>query len=74
MTYDYSKLNGKIVEIYKTRYAFAKAMGWSNHTMSCKLNNKVPWRQADIEKAIGLLSVDRRDVGDYFFTKEVKSA
>lgn len=72
MTYDYSKLNGKIVEVYNTRYRFAEAMGWSNHTMSCKLNNKVPWRQADIEKALGLLFIDRKEVGDYFFNVKVQ--
>ena len=74
MTYDYSKLNGRIVEIFKTRYAFAKAMGWSNHTMSAKLHNKIPWRQKDIEKAVNLLSVDKREIGDYFFTLEVKTS
>lgn len=72
MTYDYSKLNGKIVEVYNTRYRFAEAMGWSNHTMSCKLNNKVPWRQADIEKAVRLLSINKSDIGDYFFAVEVQ--
>lgn len=71
MAYDYSKLIGKIVEVYKTRYAFAKKMGWSSKTMSSKLNNKVLWRQDDIRKAITLLSIDPSEIGDYFFTMEV---
>ena len=74
MTYDYSKLNGRIIEKYKTRYAFAKEMGWSNETMSKKLNNRVPWRQKDIEKAVASLSIEKDDIGAYFFTVEVKTS
>lgn len=72
MTYDYSKLNGRIVEKYKTRQTFAGEMGWSSETMSKKLNNKVPWKQSDIEKAVDYLSIDKDDIGTYFFTLEVQ--
>lgn len=72
MTYDYSKLNGKIVEVCNNRYSFAKEMGWSTNTLSIRLNNKAPWRQQDIEKAVDVLSIDRNDIADYFFTLKVQ--
>ncbi len=52
MSYDYSKLNGRIVEICGTSKTFAKLMGVSERTLSLKLNNQVPFKQTDIEKAI----------------------
>lgn len=36
MAFDYSKLDGKITEICKTRGNFAAAMGISEHTISAK--------------------------------------
>ena len=72
MTYDYSKLNGRIVEVFGNRYTFAKAMGWSNNNLSLKLNNKGSWQQKDIVKAVDLLSVDKNEIGDYFFALKVQ--
>lgn len=72
MTYDYSKLNCRIVERYGTRKEFGKAMGWSEHTISCKLTNKVAWKQADITKAVDLLGIEKNDIGIYFFKLKVQ--
>ena len=36
--FDYSKLEGKIMEIYKTNYKFAEAIGISKASISAKLN------------------------------------
>lgn len=71
MTYNYSKLRGKIVEVFGSARVFAKKIGWSERTMSLKLNNKRAWRQDDIRKAVDLLGIDQNDVGAYFFTIEV---
>ena len=45
MAFDYSKLKGKIVEVFGTQSNFAKAVGMSERTLSCKLNNKIPFTQ-----------------------------
>lgn len=67
MGYDYSKLNGKIVEVFGTRGNFAKQMGLSERTISLKLNNKVFWKQNEIQKAINLLNIQIKEMQDYFF-------
>lgn len=73
MIYDYSKLNGRIVEIFGTSREFAKAMGYSERTINLKLNNKVPFKQTDIEKAKDVLKLKDKDIQPYFFTKKVQA-
>ena len=68
MDYDYSKLNGKIREVYGTQRAFAEDMGIAPVTMSLKLNNKSEWTQAEMELAMELLTIPRTKVKEYFFT------
>lgn len=68
MSFDYSKLRGRIVEIFGTQQALANAMGISERTLSLKLHNKIAWTQVDIEKAIGLLKLTPDDIRLYFFT------
>ena len=51
MQRSYNKLLGRIVEIFGTRGAFGKSMGWSDRTTSLKLNGKVDWKQDEIEAA-----------------------
>lgn len=67
MSYDYSRLKGKIIEKYGSNAKFAEDMEWSERTLSLKLNNKVAWKQPEIVKAIGLLSLDENDITGYFF-------
>ena len=67
MTYDYSKLKGRIVEVYGNQKIFAEAMDWSERTCSLKLSNKVYWKQPEISKAAELLSIIPDDIQDYFF-------
>lgn len=71
MSYDYSKLNGRIVEICGTSKTFAKLMGLSERTVSLKLNNQIPFKQTDIEKAIEILNLKDKDIQPYFFTRNV---
>lgn len=72
MTYDYSRLSGKIVEVFGTRGSFASAMEMSERSLSLKLNNQVSWRQPEMMKACMLLKIDPGDIKDYFFTLEVQ--
>lgn len=73
MAFNYNKLRGKIVEIYGSQIEFAKAMKWSEKTLSLKLNGKVPWKQTDIMTAIQILRLSESDIQDYFFAVEVQN-
>ncbi len=74
MAFDYSKLRGKIREIFKTQSAFAEAMGMSSTSLSAKLNNNVEFSQKEIDKAVDLLKIEKEDIPAYFFTLEVQEA
>ncbi len=72
MAFDYNKLRGKIVEKYGSQSKFAKAMNWSERTLSCKMSGKIPWKQTDICIAISLLGLSENDIQEYFFTARVQ--
>ena len=72
MAYDYSKLNGRIVEMCGTQAKFANLMGLSTRTMSLKLNNKIKFKQDEIQKAIVILQLNSRDISEYFFNLKVQ--
>lgn len=73
MAFDYSKLKGRIVEKYSTQYAFAGKMGWSERTLSLKLNGIRAWKQPEICRALFLLELSREDINDYFFKEKVQN-
>ena len=73
MAYDYAKLNGKIVEKCGTQAVFAERMGLSERTVSLKLNNKVAWKQPEMQKAAGVLEFPETEIQTYFFTMKVQS-
>jgi hypothetical protein len=72
MTFDYSKLRGRIVEKYGTQGLFAKALGVSERTLSLKLNNRIFFSQDEINNALLLLGVKVEEVNTYFFNKKVQ--
>lgn len=74
MTKDFSRLSAKIVEKYGTQYNFAIALGLSERSLSLKLNNKVGWKDKEIEKAIDLLNLEVKDIPLYFFTPIVQAS
>lgn len=73
MERDYSKLKGKIVEVYGTQARFAEEMEVSERTISLKMNGKIDFTQSDIVKAVGLLGVKDDEIPTYFFTNKVRS-
>lgn len=73
MAFNYRKLRGRIVEKYGSQMEFAKAMGWSERTLSKKINGKIPWKQTDICSAIKLLGLSQDDIQAYFFDMEVQN-
>lgn len=72
--YDYSKLNGKIREVFGKCSAFAAAMNMSERTLSLKLNNKRYWKQPEMELACSLLGISHIEMWDYFFVQKVQTA
>lgn len=73
MSFNYSKLKGRIIEIFGTQSNFAAEMGWSERTLSLKLKGKRSWKQTDICKALQLLRLTEQDIPDYFFTLKVQN-
>lgn len=72
MSYNYSKLAGRIVEKFGTQAKFAEAMKLSERSVSLKLNNKVGWKQSEILDASKLLGFSQVEIPDYFFNLEVQ--
>lgn len=72
MAYDYAKLNGRIVEKCGTQAVFAERMGLSERTVSLKLNNKVSWKQPEMQRAAGILEFPETEIQVYFFTMKVQ--
>lgn len=73
MAYDYNKLLGLIVEKVGTQREFAQRIGMSEHSVSCKLNNKIGWKQEEIRKICEVLGIAPMDVHSYFFTEQVQN-
>lgn len=67
MNFDYSRLNGKIAERYKTRRGFSRAIGISEHSISRKMNGKVAWKQAEMAQICQLLGIPASEIPLYFF-------
>lgn len=70
--FDFSKLRGRIKEIYGTQTAFAVAMLMNEATLSNKLNNNVEFSPKEIIRACLLLSIDSKEIHLYFFTLKVQ--
>lgn len=65
----YSKLRGKIREVFGTQEAFATAMGMNTATISGKLNDKSDWTRAEMELACSLLKIPMLEMHEYFFAQ-----
>lgn len=73
MSFNYSKLRGRIVELFDSQAKFSSAMAWSERTTSLKLNGERSWKQPDIYKAMKLLDLCEDDIPEYFFTPKVQN-
>jgi hypothetical protein len=72
MPMDYSKLNGRIIEKFGTRSAFAEAMGWKLEALSRRLNNKTPFYTEEYIRACELLDIQPKEIYAYFFTPKLR--
>lgn len=73
VTFDYSKLRGKIVEKFRTQGGFARAIHMSDRSMSLKLNNGIGLSQSDIILWCNILDIETKDIPEYFFTEKVSN-
>ena len=69
--FDYSKLDGRITEKFKTRTAFAKAIGRSNSYMVKFFHNETHLEQWEIIKWAEALEISTEDIESYFFMPKV---
>ena len=67
----YSKLRGKIREVFDTQEAFADAMKMNAATISGKLNGRSDWTRAEMELACSLLGIPMIEMHKYFFAPEI---
>lgn len=72
MKFNYSKLKGKIVEVFGTQRNFATAIGLSERSVSLKLNNITEFSQDEIFKIVQALGIDWYQIHDYFFAQDVQ--
>ena len=73
MSYEYSKLLGKIKEKCGSQTVFATRMKMSERTMSLKLNCKRDWKQTEISKACEILDIKIDEIASYFFENNVQN-
>ena len=65
---DYSKLYGKIKEVFGTQEAFADAMKMSRTAINARLTQKIEWKSLEIAKACELLGIPLSESYLYFFS------
>lgn len=71
--YDYSKLRGRITEKLGSNRIFAEKLGISDTALYNKLQNRVPFNQDEILKAIteDVLDIEDTEIRKYFFTQKL---
>lgn len=72
MSFNYSKLSGRIVEKVGSRGKFAELMGLSERTISLKMNGLLSWKQPEIVRACQILDIPTSEIPLYFFSLEVQ--
>lgn len=71
MEFDYSKLRGRIKEIFGTQDNFADSLNIGRVSLSQRLTGKLEFSQEEIMKSCELLKFDPAEIPSYFFTPKV---
>lgn len=69
MTFNYSRLLGRIKECGYTQESLAKAICVNKATLNVKLNNKGSFNVKEINAICKLLDVSKSEIGAYFFAE-----
>lgn len=72
MNFDYSKLRGKIKEVFGTQDKFAAALGIGRVSLSQRLNNNLDFSSTEIFTSCKLLDISAETIPQYFFTPDVQ--
>lgn len=70
MTWNYSKLRGKIKEVCGTQDVFAEKLGIGRVSLSQRLNNQLEFSQDEIFRSCEILGIKSEDLSLYFFCLE----
>lgn len=69
--YDYSKLRGLIKEYFGTIKKFADYLEISETSLNLRLQNKLPFKQDEIYKALIGFDKSGEDIGKIFFANKI---
>lgn len=67
ITYNYGKLNGRMIEQGYTQETLAKAVSMGCTSLNKSLNNKRRFKQDEMVEILAVLDVPISDVALYFF-------
>lgn len=70
LTFDYSKLRGKIREVCKTQDVFGEKIGVGHVALSKRLNNQIDFSSKEIYRSCAVLGIAEEEIFSYFFTRE----
>ena len=68
---EHQKLRGKIIEVFGSQGAFAKAIGKTEQSVTAKLNGRSQFSQGDIIEWGNALGIKVNDIGSYFFANKL---
>lgn len=71
MTWDYSKLKGRIKEKCGTQDNFAEKIGIGRVSLSKRLNNQIEFSQDEMFKACKVLGISENEIPSIFFNEKV---
>lgn len=72
VTFNYSKLRGRIKEMLGTQDRFADAIGIGRVSVSQRLNNSLEFSQQEMLKTAEVLQFPMEQMTEYFFTPKVQ--
>lgn len=67
MSYDYSKLLGRLREKGFTQSDLAQKIGLSECSLSKKLKGKSEFKQSEMRDIMNLINIELNEVANYFF-------
>ena len=71
MTYNYSKLIGRMAELKISQDTLAKQMGIGRSTLFNKLRSNTEFTQDEINACVKILNLKQTEIPEYFFTVNV---
>jgi len=67
IVFDYSKLRGRIREVFHTETRFARELGISKVSLSAKLNGRQNFSLNEISKMSHIFNLKEKEMFEFFF-------